>query len=257
MSSFEDFWDEFQERFSRAPVWLPGTPMELGEIGLIDRRGYLRIAHLADYGITYETQPSSVQSEYSVTSSAATMRDIRGGAAAADPTAALGAGQVGMRVAFSGAGGFVVRCKGVTGTRITDVLAVERQILDRNRAEPFWERDWIYVQEVVTAKPCILVVSARSGAEATIHATASAGAASFAQVLDAGAGLTISDQSSIDQYVATPERAPLMWRGRWLRGLLRKKFVSRGALDESELTAGDLYEDFDDPTAFDRDVTGG
>jgi hypothetical protein len=256
MSSFDNFWDEFQERFSRAPVWLPGTPMEVGEIGVVDRRGYLRVAHLRDYGIGFQSEPSPVRSEYSVTSSTATMQDVGGSASAADPTAAVASGQVAMRVAFSGAGGFVVRCKSVTGTRITDVVAVERQILDKHETEPFWKREWIYVQEVVTAEPCILIVSARSGAQATISAAADAGAGSFAQILDAGLGLTLSDQSSIDQYVATPQRTPFMWRGRWLRGVFRRRFISRGALDESE-QADDLYEDFDEPAAFDRDLPDG
>jgi hypothetical protein len=160
-----------------------------------------------------------------------------------------------MRVSFSAAGGFVVRANKVQGSRITNVLSVEDQIQHKHAEQPFWHKEWIYVQEVVFAEPCILIVSAASGAQATVRAAASAGLTSFVQLLDAGSALSLSEQSSIDQYVATPMRTPLMWRGRWLRGLLRKKFVSRGGWDEHEVRAAEqLYEDFDEPAAFDRDI---
>ena len=65
---------------------------------------------------------------------------------------------------FSAAGGFVVRCKAARGERIVDVDAVETQIKEKQRDRPFWHRQWIYVQEVVTAEPCIMIVSASSHA---------------------------------------------------------------------------------------------
>jgi hypothetical protein len=251
MSSFEEFWQEFQIRFSRSPVWLPGTTMELGDIGVADRTGFVQIARLSDFGIGFQPVDSKPDAEYFVTSESAQTEDFTVGATTADPTATVTSVAVGMRMTFSDAHGFVVRAKAVRGTRIGDVLAVEREIRRQHAEAPFWEKNWIYVQELVTARPCIMVVSAAEGGSATVSATASAGLTNFVQLLDAGVGLTLSDRKSIDQYITTPKRAPLMWRGRWLRGVLRKKFVSRGAWDEAELeAAGKLYEDFNDPSVF-------
>jgi len=255
MGTFDDFWGAFQERFSRAPVWLPGTPMALGDIGVIDRRGYIHIARLSDFGISFEEESVPVESEYSVTSACARTEDFGGKAEASDPSGALSSAEVGMRVSFSAAGGFVVRAMKVQGSRIPNVLSVEERIRRKNAEKLFWHREWIYVQEVVFAEPCIVIVSAASGAHATVRASINAGLNSFVQLLGAGSALSLSEQSSIDQYVATPTRTPFMWRGRWQRGLLRQSFRDRGLGDEHEVRAAkQLFLDFYEPAAFDRDL---
>ena len=255
MGDFDDFWGAFQERFSRAPVWLPGTPMALGDVGVIDRRGYLRIARLSDFGISFEEDSVSVESEYSVTSACATTEDFDAKASGSDPSGALSSAEAGMRVSFSAGGGFVVRAMKVLGSRIPNVLSVEEQIRRKQAEKAFWNREWIYVQEVVSAEPCIMIVSNASGAHATVRASINAGLNSFVQLLAAGSALSLSEQSSIDQYIATQTRTPFMWRGRWLRGRLKKKFFDRGPEDEDEGGAVEqLFVDFDETAAFDRDL---
>jgi len=254
MSTFSEFWDEFQARFSRAPVWLPGTSMRLGDIGIVDRRGFIGLTSLSRLGITFEEQPSDAQVEYYASSEHASSRDVDLRGSLSDPTGAIGQAEAGMHMTFSAARAFVVRAARVKGVKITNVLEVEAEIRRRRSAGSSWEKDWIYVQEVVTARPCIMVVSEASGAETTVKATGSGtGFAGFAQLLGAGAVLQLTGDVSSVQQIVTGERAPFMWRGRWLRGALRQRFVDRGSLDE-ETTAGSLYEDFDDPSAFERDV---
>ena len=255
MGSFDDFWGAFRERFSRAPVWLPGTRMVLGDIGVIDRRGYLHIARLSDFGISFEEESDPVESEYSVTSASARTEDFGAGAVGPDPSGVLSSAEVGMRVSFSAAGGFVVRAMRVQGSRIPNVLSVEEQIRRKNAEKPFWHPEWVYVQEVVSAEPCIVIVSAGSDAHATVRASINAGLNSFVQLLAAGSTLSLSEQSSIDHYIATPTRTPFMWRGRWLRGRLKNRFLDRGSGDEGEDRAAEqLFADFDEPAAFDRDL---
>ena len=95
---------------------------------------------------------------------------------------------------------------------------------------------------------------------------AAAGSATFAQALDAKARLSVSDRSSIDQYIAVRERAPFMWRGRWRRNALSWNFGSRGSRGETvtadagepsddwDSAPEELFDEFDAPEAFDRDL---
>ena len=255
MSSFDDFWTAFQDRFSRVPVWLPGTAMALGEVGVIDRRGYLKVSRLSDFGIRFEEELAQVESEYSVTSACARTEDFVVKAVGSEPSGFLSPAEAGMRVSFSAAGGFVLRAMKVQGSRIGNVWSVEEQIRRKQAEQPFWNREWIYVQEVVSAEPCIIIVSKASGAHATVRASISAGLNSFVQLLAAGSALSLSEQSSIGQYVATQTRTPFMWRGRWQRGRLNKQFFDRGSGDEGEDRAAEqLFLNFDEPAAFDRDL---
>jgi hypothetical protein len=253
MSTFGEFWDEFQARFSRAPVWLPGTSMSVGDIGIIDHRGYLRVAKLADFDIDFEEQPSDAKSEYFVWSQHAKVKEIQGTGAALDPTGIVGQVEASMHMSFAAARSFVVRAAHVQGRQIPDVRKVESEISRRQAINPFWQKEWIYIQEVITAQPCIMVVSEASGAEAAVKATGSGpGLSGFAQLFEAGTSLQLSGEASNVQQIVTRDRAPLMWRGRWLRGLIRKNWTSRGR-GAKEGARPDLYEDFDDPTLFEQE----
>lgn len=255
MSTFEEFWNEFQARFKRAPVWLPGTKMQLGDIAVIDRRGYLKVTTLAKLGIGYEEEPSVTDSQYSVLSQKAKVKDIQATAAASEPSGVVGQVEAGVHMSFEAERAFVVWAAHVQGNRIADPLAVESEIRRLDAEKRFWNKEYIYVQEVVTAQPCIMVVSQASGANATVTARGSGpGLAGFTQLLHAGTGLQLSSEVASVQQIVTPERSPFMWRGRWLRGLVKKSWDSRGGRGGKVEGAlpNDLYEDFDDPALFDQ-----
>ena len=60
MSTFEEFWGatpgEVRQEFPYGT--LPGSSMHLGEIGIIDRGGYLGIGKLSDlYDIDFKSEP--------------------------------------------------------------------------------------------------------------------------------------------------------------------------------------------------------
>jgi hypothetical protein len=258
MDSFDRFWNEFQAKFSRAPVWLPGVPMQLGDIGVIDRRGYIRQANLTeDFDIQFEQQASDASPEYYVSSSHARSQDFDATTSTPDAFGAVAQLAASMQVSFSASDAFVVRANQVQSVRIKNVLAVEREIQFRPDVSAYWKRDWIYVQEVVTAQPCIMLVSAASGGNATIKAKVSGALVSFAQLFNAGAALSMGANAAIDQYVLSSDRTALMWRGRWLK---RRGFQDRGGDDERGTPEDNddaeeyPYEDFDDPSLFGRDV---
>lgn len=274
MSTFDNIWNEFMVRFSRAPVWLPGTSMSLGDIGIIDRRGYIRLTSLSELEINYREGPPQpqVQTTYYAFSKGVTIKDIELTGGVTDPTGAVGKAEAGMHMTFSAEKAFVLRAAHAGGKAIANVLDVENEIRRRHAVRPFWEKDWIYVQEIVTAQPCIMVVSEASGAKATVKATGSGpGLSGFGQLFEAGAALELSGEVSSIQQIVTSERTPFMWRGRWLRGKLRKQFGDRGnavgktaddealaeddslLADDDELAGEDSYVNFDDPTVFARE----
>jgi len=250
MTDLRKFWDEFMVRFSRAPVWLPGTAMAPGDVGTIDHRGWLRLTHLTDFDIEpCISVDADAQSEYDVTSKDAFVWE------SPVESSAGGLGRqpaplVKVDFEFRRAQAYVLRAKRVEAARVNNTLEVERQILTRQARNPFWGRNWIYVQEVVTAQPCLMIVSDSGGAKATVTAHAPLGAEGLMGAFGVAAGLALQCQSEGVHRVVSEKRAAFMWRGRWAPGLFRSRFVSRAGSDEELGCDSSVFEPFDEPELF-------
>jgi hypothetical protein len=264
MSTLDLLWDEFLDKFERIPVWLPGTNMSLGDIGVIDNRGFVRLASLSDFDIKYTPEAAPARPNYYVASEDASTQDFGGSGSTSQAIGSVAAVEAGMRAKFSSVGAFVVRAENVLGTRIKDVLAVEKAIQAQNARNAFWEKRYIYVSEVVTAEPCIVLVSGSDTAEAKLGGSADLGPAGLASLAGASGHLRLTEQSGIDQYVVSPNRMPFMWRGRWQRGWFKKTFGDRGeessprqdSEDGEESSPRQDFEDFEEARLFDVEGTG-
>ena len=62
------FWNEFRKAYDRLPVWLPGTAMEVGDIGLIGGRGWEKLTSLSELGVDYSSREIASDVSYSYAS---------------------------------------------------------------------------------------------------------------------------------------------------------------------------------------------
>jgi hypothetical protein len=56
-SILDAYWNEISHRFTRHPVWLPGTPMDLGDIGILRDSGWEKVTDLTGIGISFSREP--------------------------------------------------------------------------------------------------------------------------------------------------------------------------------------------------------
>jgi hypothetical protein len=214
MSTLDTVWQEFTTKYDRIPVWLPGTTgINLGDIGVIGKRGWAKLYNLKDFGIDVEDAASTgLQTQYElnvgVTSTTA-------GAASAQTQQALGpvlSAALNLTARFSKKGAFLVRAYDVQGHAIGNLGAVDEAIALRHARDPFWKRRWIYVTEVVTAAPFVMLVSGGRDVGATVAANADATSTGIGS---AGVEVRVLNTEGLDQSFATGGRAPFMWRGQW------------------------------------------
>lgn len=248
MSMLTKIWDEFLHKFDRLPVWIPGINMSLGDVGVVDERGFIRLANLSDFGIEYEPTLGIAEPSFNVASGDARTEDFSISAKADGVTSSIAGAKAGMRASFNSAAAFVVRAERAQIHTIDDVLSVENRIKAVHSSKKFWKRRWVYVSEVVTAEPCIVLVSASKGAEAEVVADLELGPGGVLKLADASGGLHLAVQSGLDQSVVSDERMPFMWRGRCRSGLFGLKFQDRGtgenAGDHEDVEGEDVDGDF-------------
>ena len=124
-------WHETRGSFERLPVWLPGTRMELGDVGVFDEAGWVKQTTLRKLGITATAEPTGVPVELQLQLHDGAEVSSRLGASVDAAASGIAAGNVGLHVRFSRQGAFVLRAQRVTVQRIGNLADVDRQILAR------------------------------------------------------------------------------------------------------------------------------
>ena len=230
MSAQKTFWTKFEHEFDRLPTWVLGTSMEIGDVGTVDRRGFTKLANLASFGVAMNIVVDKIGASYFVVSDAA--KAWTGGLAAHSGSliGPMVEANGELKAEFSEAGAFIVRADSVTSRRMDNILDVENEIRKFSWEQEFWHKRWIYVTEVVTAKPCVVLVSDNNAASASVTVEATGPAP-----LGDPRGemfLKLGHSSGMNRTLVSNHRVPFMWRGR----------------SQSRWTAkfGDLGEDLDD-----------
>jgi len=223
---FNQFWDEFTNAFSRLPVWLLGSPMQLGDIGVIDRRGWEKVTTLEALGI--KPIPRRVESDVSYSYASGDAVQISALAHAEAGQALAGAeAAAGMRMAFKRGGAFVVRAENCRHSQIDNMLEVDERLRSLGESGAGWRtRRWVLVSQITTAQPCIVVVAGSAGAEAVVEIQGTGGVSNLAEVVAARGSLQLTREESLDARILSVKRVPLMWRGK-----VRRKWPLSGLRD--------------------------
>jgi hypothetical protein len=222
MSTYDEFWKLFVAAFKRLPVWLPGTEMAVGDIGVLDRRGWRYLTSLDKLGIPFQVRRAESGISYSRTSGNGVRVDA---IATADLGPAVPGMQVmgGMKVTFDDGGAFVARAENCHHDVIDTPDPVEAELQRREPSEIALQgRRWILVSEITTAEPAIMLIAHQSGASASVRFDAAAGATTLAALAGGKGSVSLSQESFLEDKIVSPSRVPLMWRGRRRRGWLRR-----------------------------------
>jgi hypothetical protein len=219
------FWHEFRGAFARLPVWLPGTRMRLGDVGLLSTAGWAPVSTLADQGVSFEQGEPGVPVDYDYRSVGGTAVSVHM-AVDSGPllTPAVDVGSA-VRYSFSRQGAFVLKASAVRARQITNLDEVAAQVCARYRAG-LWERTWTVVTEVGLSGPGMILVSGQVGAEATVEF----GAAAPGTGIGARIGIRVSHENGLAAAFISNRPGTLMWAGRYVHDprFGRTRFQVRG-----------------------------
>jgi hypothetical protein len=214
-SILDDYWNELGERFTRRPVWLPGTPMDLGDIGILRKGGWEKVADLESIGIRFSREPAGPKTAYSYSSAKGAEITVRAKAETSGPMLGVAKGNSALGIKFSRRAAFVLMVEEARVERIANLQDVDRAVLDAYRASA-WQGKWIYVSEVVAGAPALTVISATAEGEAVVDLGAAplAGATELGHV-QAGAGFGY--KKDLAASFLTTRKSAVMWRGHYVR----------------------------------------
>ena len=181
------YQQEMHSNLGFFPTWLPGDPIEIGDVGVLEEGRFRRLASLQELGIAYQASTGSAAQNVQYSSTQGTKIEIGAGADAAR----VAQGEI--KVEFSRAGAFVFHATELRMRQLDNRLAVGKAIVggyERGK----WKKEWLFVEAHHLAACATVIVSEDSAASLVLNASAS-GPLTSISLADPKVGLTVSRTS--------------------------------------------------------------
>lgn len=245
-TAVEAFSKGIRRQFDRNPVWIPGTEMRVGDIGLVKDGRWQLLATLADLDepIAFKVRKDATKTKsIEVDSGDGVETSLRISVSSdAPPLQGVAEGNAGLGLSFSNSGQFSLRVYGVLTDVISSLASVEREMLNRffgpDGVSRSWDPDWAVVTEVMTADRGLVAVASESGAECTVDLGVELGAANVS-LGDASANASIAHKAHMASAYLFTEPSAVMYRARRVRTGMFKRPEVVEALKRFDAIAGE------------------
>jgi hypothetical protein len=196
------------------PTWLPGTPVELGTVGVLKDGIFRAVTDLHRLGLTYTAKmdPAS-DGALDYTSEKGVSIAFKAAGQLNTQFKALGEAEAGALVEFSEEDAIVMQNRGVTLNRIEDQPALMADMLrllavadDSKR----WNRDWVVISEVAQVESATIVISVSGSSRIELKAS---GAVAPTSLADASANLTVASESQVSTKIIAESGLTPLYRG--------------------------------------------
>ncbi len=154
---------EMHDNLGYFATWLPGDPIDIGDIGTLEASRFRHASSLAELNIRSSTLVARSTQKIQYTSTKSTKVEFSAGASAAD----LAKGQV--SIDFSSEGAFVFHASAVQAFRLENRTEVGQEILDLYE-QGRWKKEWFVVEAVYAAEFATIIVSEEKSAGITLAA---------------------------------------------------------------------------------------
>jgi len=160
VSLYRTYCNELFQQFGYRANWTPGNPLELGNVGYIERDVFHRLFSLGDRDIRFEPLPGP-GANYSYRTANALTISAKAAGQPVPPGSLLATAEAGVIVTFSRATALLFDATGVTNTLVKDREALGQEIISRQRHDQ-WKPEFLVVTETVKADSATIAVSGGS-----------------------------------------------------------------------------------------------
>lgn len=195
------------------PTWLPGTPMELGTVGVIEDSIFRAITDLDQLGIQFEPAKDPDRDDIDFTSKKGVSVTFKAAGEANNKFKAIANTEAGALIEFSQEGAVVMQLRDVAMNRIKDQNALKHELLksiavgDESKQ---WQRDWVVITEVARADRATIVISNSKNSRLELKAS---GSTTPTSLVDASASFTVATESEISTKVIAESGLTPLFRG--------------------------------------------
>jgi hypothetical protein len=149
-------------------TWLPGDPLRLGDIGILESGRFRPQTTLAELGIKFAGTGKGSPQNLQYTSKSGTALSVRAGAEVQGPLPASAE----IDISFSHEGAFLFHASNVTNQSLENRLALADSVSSLYSTGT-WKKEWYLVESLYTADCATIIISEDSSAHLVIGAASS------------------------------------------------------------------------------------
>ena len=158
-------------QFGYLATWLPGTPLELGDIGILNGREFTKIGNLKDHGLTFEIEEDYTPTDLDYSSKNAVSITTKLSGAPVPAGSTLTEIDAGISIKFSKENAILLKAKDTTTPAIKDQITLGNKILELFKKGE-WNHKWAVITELVHATNCSILISSSKEGHIDLKATA-------------------------------------------------------------------------------------
>ncbi|MFK7784204.1 MAG: hypothetical protein AB8B56_03760 [Crocinitomicaceae bacterium] len=222
----EQYIKDLYKHFNYYPTWLPGVPLELGDIGIIKNDEFTRISSLKNEEIAFEVVEDTTKTPLEFASTGGVTVTTKLAGSAKLPGSNLEEIDAGFSVEFKKERATLFKLKGTVSPSISDTISLGKEILARYKKGE-WEKDWVIITEVVKAESSTIIVSSSNDSKLELKSKAKVGTDAL-KLTDASANFSIAYDKDVSlKFIATGGLTPL-FRVMGIKGFFKAGFGTKG-----------------------------
>jgi len=218
MRTSKNYSNELYQQFRYLATWLPGTPLALGDIGVLKNNEFTKISNLSNEGIKFDELKDETKSDIDYSSKGAVSITTKASGVLAPQSSVLGEVDAGITVEFSKENAILFKANETLSPSIKDQITLGKEILKRFK-DGKWDKDWAVITELVVAKSGTILISSSSSGKIELKAKGKVEAAKL-DIADAGLGFELSFSKDLATKIIAQESITPLFKASKIKGRL-------------------------------------
>lgn len=226
MKTGKKYTNELKRQFGYLATWLPSTPLELGDIGILRRNEFVKISNVKNEGLTFDIREDETKSDVEHSSNGAVSLTAKAAGTVAPQGSVLSEADAGLIVEFTKENAILFKVNGTTSPSIKDQVKLGNQILERYK-NGNWNKEWVVITELVKAESGTIIISSSSKGRIELKASGDIDAGKI-DIADAELGLEMAFSRDLSTKILAENSLTPLFRASKVKGRLLDGPVFKG-----------------------------
>ena len=200
----KQYLKEINSQFNYRANWEPNKPLQIGDIGILEKGIFSLRSSLEKEGIAMQVRTEENTGSLKYTSSGSVSIQTKLAGQATLPQSGLGQGDAGFAIQFNKEKAIVFEIQGYKTHLVENVGDIEKEVLQRFMTNQ-WNKNWLIITELVQADSATILISNNRDSSVDIKVNADVQPGANLSIADASLGLNIVSRKGISTEILARE----------------------------------------------------